>query len=344
MNDRSDEPVSQPEQRPTVSGLSERVLDTYARLWQLETWLRRMVYVELRALKGDDWAAGIEKQKVEEVQKSDKRLTHMTTPEQDLLSYSQFSQLRQIVRENRQLFDPFLPPKNQWEAKTEEVEHIRHRIAHFRSISEDDPRRVEQLLRDIDQGFWRFCTSYNDIHPVLPQTDDPVVAHFLPLDLLPWAEVQKNQWARVGHIDPGETFGMTVEASCRPWAARAKPVAGKSGLLYDVTLYTRRSRHLDYSRLLPLTRDLHAHFVYVCLDHHATDIRLTIPAVLGADRVIALLERFLELARSCIYPGEWPTYKGTIAQFAASWPEYVLSPENPLTFLSPDQPCSFFGV
>lgn len=344
VNDRTDQ--APPERRTgrKVSELSEGVLETYARLWQLETWLRRMVYVELRAQKGDDWAAAIDRQKVEEVQKSDKRLTHMATPEQDWLSYMQFSQLRTLVRDNRPLFEPYLPPKNQWEAKSEEVEHIRHRIAHFRSINDDDLRRVEQLLRDVDQGFWRFCTSFNDVHPVLPQTDDPVVAHFLSLDLLPWAQVEQTKWARVGHIDPSETFGMIVETLRRPWAKWAKPVAGNAGLLYDVTMYTRGSRHLDYTRLLPLTRELHPHMVYICLDHHATDVRLTIPALLGADRVIETVELFLDRARSCIYPGAWPTYKGSVEQFADSWPEYVLSPENPLTFLSPDQPCSFFDV
>lgn len=132
--------------------LPGRVLDTYARLWQLETWLRRMVYVELRALKGDDWAAKIEKDKIEESQKADKRLTHMLTPEEDLLSYMQLSQIRQIIREDRRLFEPYLPPKNQWEAKIEEVEYIRHRIAHFRSSNEDDLQRVVQLLRDIVKG------------------------------------------------------------------------------------------------------------------------------------------------------------------------------------------------
>lgn len=344
MNDRTNEAPPDPRAARTAPELSEKVLDAYARLWQLETWLRRMVYVELRAFRGDNWAASIENQKIEEALKSDKRLTHMTTPEQDLLSYMQFSQLRRIVGENRSLFEPYLPRKNQWEAKTEEVEHIRHRVAHFRSINEDDLRRVEQLLRDVDQGFWRFCTSFNDTRPVLPQTDDPVVAHFLSLDLLPWVEVEPKKWARVGHIDPGETFGMTVEALCRPWAKWSKPIAGSVGLLYDVTLYSRRSRYLDYTKLLPLTRELHPHFVYICLDHHATDIRLTIPALLGTDRVIEILERFLDRARSCIYPGEWPTYKGSVEQFAGSLPEFVLSPDNPLTFLSPDQPCSFFGV
>lgn len=345
MTDTAEKPDPQPrEDRRLVPELPQSVLDTYARLWQFETWLRRMVYVELRALKGDDWAASIERQRIEEAQKADKRLIHMRTPEQDLLSYMQLSQLKQIIRDHRQVFDPYLPPKNQWEAKTEEVEFIRHRVAHFRAPNADDLRRVEQLLRDLDQGFWRFCTSYNDAQPVLPLTSDPVVAHFLPLDLLPWREVEKNKWARVGHIDPGESFGATVEALRRPWASWSTPVAGNAGLLYDVTLYTRRSRYLDYGGLLENTRALHSHIVYICLAHHADDIRLTIPAVLGADRIIEIVERFIEVARTYIRPGGWPTYKGSIQQFAGSWPEYVLSPDNPLTFLSPDQPCSFFGV
>ncbi|HMJ11324.1 MAG TPA: hypothetical protein VK524_07935, partial [Polyangiaceae bacterium] len=36
-----------------VPGLPERVLEAYARLWQLETWLRQLVYVNLRAKAGD---------------------------------------------------------------------------------------------------------------------------------------------------------------------------------------------------------------------------------------------------------------------------------------------------
>ena len=35
--------------------LPGELLSTYARLWEFETWLRMMVYVELRARYGDDW-------------------------------------------------------------------------------------------------------------------------------------------------------------------------------------------------------------------------------------------------------------------------------------------------
>lgn len=165
--------------------LPDRILQTYSRLWQLETWMRCMVYVELRALEGDSWTTKVRLEKVERSQEADKALIHMPTPEEDPLSYAQLSELRRIIRENRSLFDPFLPPEKIWDARMDEIAQVRHRVAHFRRANEHDLNRVVHLLRDIDKGFWRFCTSYNDKHPVLPQTDDPVVAHFFPLDPLP---------------------------------------------------------------------------------------------------------------------------------------------------------------
>src|SRR3989304_3970711 len=115
-----------------VHELSERVLHTYARLWQLETWLRRMVYVELRAQLGDDWKSKVKVEKAEFPRKEDKALVHMPTPEEDPLSYVQLSELCRIISENRRLFDPFLPPKKVWEGRIEEITPARHRRRHVR--------------------------------------------------------------------------------------------------------------------------------------------------------------------------------------------------------------------
>src|SRR4051812_3120174 len=75
-----------------VPGVAKRSLSTYAGLWQFEPWLRRMVYVELRALRGDDWNADIPK--LGNSFHSDKRLIHMPTPEMDALSYAPLSTLK----------------------------------------------------------------------------------------------------------------------------------------------------------------------------------------------------------------------------------------------------------
>jgi hypothetical protein len=325
-----------------VPELPEGVLHTYSRLWQLETWLRRLVYIELRALAGDDWRLKI--RGAEKPWEADKRLTHMPTPESDPLSYVQLSELRRIISDDWRLFEPFLPPKSIWEAKLEEIGQIRHRIAHFRRGHNDDLQRVVQFLRDVDHGFWRFCTLYNDPHPILPQSDDPVESHFLHLDPFPWGEVSDGKWARTGIADPEARFGLTVEVLCRPWASWSTPAAGKPGLLYDLMIQARQQRHLDYRRLLESTSRVHEYLVHICLDSMANSIRVTIPAVLGAERVIQIVERLHEASLYCLVPGLSEPRADAVQSLADSWPEYVLGPENPLTFLAPDMPCSFFGV
>ena len=184
----------------------ERALRLYARLWQFETWLRRMVYVELRALLGDAWSRSLRTTGFT----ADKRLRHMPTSEMNALSYSQLSALTTLIGDNWPCFEVYFPPRGQWDAKLEEISQIRHRIAHFRVGHVDDYARLIQFLRDVDKGFWTFCTSYNNPQPVLPQSYDPVVAHFLPLALLPWVEVAPNEWIQIGRTNREPVVGVIV--------------------------------------------------------------------------------------------------------------------------------------
>jgi hypothetical protein len=78
-----------------VPDVPKRILATYSRLWQLETWLRRMVYVELRALLGDGWSQDLPTSSTSFA--ADKRLTHMPTPEMNALSYAQLSKLQALI-------------------------------------------------------------------------------------------------------------------------------------------------------------------------------------------------------------------------------------------------------
>lgn len=325
-----------------ISELSPDVPATYAHLWQFETWLRRLVYVQLRALDGDAWQSKIKAGKASLPKSNDKRMTHMPTPEDDVLSFIQLSELQRVVAEHWQLFEAYLPPRTIWEAKLEEVVAIRHRIAHFRSLHRDDLARVRQFLRDIDQGFWRACTEYNNPRPVLPQSGDAVVVHFLPLDLFAWAEVGERKWARVGHADPSERFSTTVEILTMPWATWQLPIAGRPGFLYDVSIHVRGARHFDYGRLLRSTEALHGHVVHVCLQGGAATFRFTLPAVLGEGKLISIIESFHEGAQNSLIAGAEEGPAAAIEAMARQLPEYVLGPENPLTFLSPDMPCAFF--
>ena len=342
MTDR-DEPRSDPESADVVPELPRRVLSTYARLWQLETWLRRMVYVELRALRGDQWEKGLPS--TSNSFEADKRLTHMPTPETDSLSYAQLSTLKKVISDNWELFKGYFPPESIWNAKLEEISQIRHRVAHFRKGHLDDYQRLLQFLRDIDQGFWTFCTSYNDAQPVLPASDDPVVSHFLPYDPFPWTEVGEKKWARIGVADPALVLGVTVEVLRRPWAPAASPIDGHEGYLYDVRISGRDGRSFDYAAFLEGTKVIHSHLAHLMFDSVARSVRLTIPALLGAERVIKIVDRALEVGGYNVRrESAHDSVSRSVQLLADAWPEFVLGPENPLTFLSPAMKCSFFGV
>jgi len=324
-----------------ASEVPERALRIYARLWQFETWLRRMVYVELRALLGDDWSQSLRANA--KAFNSDKFLKHMPTPEMNALSYSPLSELTRLVQEHWACFEPYLPPQSLWQAKLEEIAQIRHRIAHFRVGHTDDYPRLLQFLRDIDKGFWTFCTSYNDAHPILPQSEDRVTTHFLALDPLPWSELEPNKWAQIGHVDKSPVIGMTVAVLIRPWAPATRQIDGTPGHLYDFTLMAHERRKFDYAKLLERSRNLHDHAAHFCLSTFEETLRVTVPAVLGATMIIELVEELLEMARYNVSRSRNPAAPDAEG-IASEWPEYVLGPKNPLTFLSPDMPCTFFSA
>jgi hypothetical protein len=181
---------------------------------------------------------------------------------------------------------------------------------------------------------------------VLPQTDDPVTEHFLPLDLLPWGQIEERGWARVGSIPPDAWFNVTVDTTYQPWAKRSKPVADTEGAFYDISMHLRGSgrRYFDFQNFLENTRKLHKHIVYICPDNRLEVIRVVIPAVLGEKLIIEILETMIEMARASARPGEWPNFRGDTKQLVEAWPEYVLDPDHALSMLTKDMPCSIFQV
>ena len=238
-----------------------------------------------------------------------------------------------------------MPPENIWLAKLEEVGQIRNRIAHFRSGHADDHPRILQFLRDLDRGFWTFCTSYNNAQPILPATDDRVTAHFLPYDPFPWTETSENKWVRIGHANSSMVLSVTVEVLRRPWAERCPSVDGAAGYLYDVNIFARNGREFDYPQFLEGTANFHRHVVHVCLSSPGNSVRLTIPALLGSKDIISMVERAMEIAGYTVDRGSsWRLIHHSVQALADQWPEYVLGPENPLTFLTPGMECTFFAA
>jgi hypothetical protein len=180
---------------------------------------------------------------------------------------------------------------------------------------------------------------------VLPASDDPVTVKLLEYDPFPWREIGDKKWARVGHASSDMVLAVTVETLRRPWVrAAAETIEGTSGYLYDIHM-TARDRRFDYRRFLQGTKRIHPHVVHLCLDNSAQAVRLTVPAILGATAVIKILERVIEVAGYVVERGPVFDLEGKSAQrLSEEWPEYVLGPENPLTFLGPDMPCTFFAA
>jgi hypothetical protein len=72
---------------------------------------------------------------------------------------------------------------------------------------------------------------------------------------------------------------------------------------------------------------------------------LTIPALLGAENVINIVEQCHQAALCAVGRHLPPSMHGrTVQALADEWPEHVLGPENPLTFLTSDMRCTFFDA
>jgi len=335
--------------------LPENHLLLYAHLWEFETWLREMVYVELVARYGSGWKFKLEGNTVWP-QERDRRLRHMPTREMLSTSYISFSQLCRTISKRWVLFRGYLPPKDIWSARVGEVEQIRNRVAHFRRGHRDDIKRVQQLLLDIDEGFWKFCTSYNDSRPIISGKVDPIVREFAALDPFPWTEVETGKFARVGGAPRDLVMAVTIEALRRPWlkARRTSSIDGRYGYLYNVVIVARQNRCFDYEQFLESTKHLHGMLCHICLDALRDSIRVTVPALLGSTEILPLLNCLVREARSALQPSSASRFTSKmIADVAAAshavdklawrWPEHVLGPGNPLTFLGPGMPCHFFG-
>lgn len=330
-----------------VPELPKRVLHTYARLWQLETWLRRMVYVELRAAKGNAWLSEL---CGDSHRQRDLSLTHMPTPERDLLSYMQLPSLCKVIEKNWELFGCYLPPKSIWMGKLEEIIQIRHRVAHFRKGHVDDLNRVRQFLRDIDHGAWVFCTSYNNTMPLFPKNKYLVTAHFYDYESGNLRKDDSMHWILFGYQNPSARLDLEIEMSRRPWVTTPYSDADARGYVYHVLVRARRGSLLDYRQLLRGMEDYHDRVIHFCLESYAHTIRLTIPAVSGPEPIIEMVERLVEVA-SCSRTPEptiaFDTLTGSpkddpVQDLAEDYGEHVLGPRNPLTFLDPDMPCSMF--
>jgi len=242
--------------------MPETSLALFSRWWQLETWLRQLTYVELRARDGVAWKDQVRAAAGRLAQ--DAQFTHMLGADQDNpLAYLDFSQLRNMVEGNWRLFEPSLLHRPVWDGRQDELARVRHRIGHVRRPHEDDLGRIEQFLRDLERGTFIALSAYNRRHyPEADQFHDAVTTGWLQ---------RKHSAARrlIDHADRQYETRLVLRVSRRPWLEKypSRSFAGTAGVLWHATFFMA-GRVLDARNLW---HDSALHQVRPLLVHMLTD-------------------------------------------------------------------------
>lgn len=216
-----------PLERLVRNGVPADALAFYGRWYQLETWLREVIYVELRAKYGSAWNAHLAG-RVPGRAAGDAQNAYMASADAgDLLTYADVSDLFSLIEDNWSLFARYLPPRARWIGRTDELRELRNRNAHCRRPHEDDVGRVEQTLRDLEQGARDFYTSYARTRSVPSSSSDPLARA--------WVAAEHDVARRLlGHADGQYDVQFRLGFTVRPWAATpdANEISGTPGVLW----------------------------------------------------------------------------------------------------------------
>jgi hypothetical protein len=207
------------------AGVPPGALAFYGRWWQLESWLREIVYVELRAKYGARWTEHL-KGTTPKRALSDEANSYMASADAgELLAYAEVSDLFQLIEDQWELFAPLLPPKRRWQGASDELKELRNRNAHCRRPHEDDLARIEQRLRDLEKGAWHFYASY--LKTCSPyESRDPLARSWI-------AGEHETAVRLLGHERQDEVR-FRLSYSVRPWATppNEDAICGSEGVLW----------------------------------------------------------------------------------------------------------------
>lgn len=237
----------------------------HARWWQLETWLRSLSYVELRAKFGSNWTKQVS-QKAVRYAENEARLAYMPSPDaENLLAYLDVYDLFDLIDGNWDLFETSLIDADVWRGRTKELRQIRHRIAHCRRPHEDDLSRIEQCMRDLEGGAFRAVTHFNWQEQPDPGVNDPVVAAWI-------RDEHEDARRLVRHAETNYEVFFRLTYSRRPWAERYTKdtsITGRPGYLWHA-IFNLHGEGFEVARLWndyniarPKTRNS---IVYLCTD------------------------------------------------------------------------------
>lgn len=299
--------------------------------WQLENWLRTIIYVELRAHRAD-WDIPIQN-KVRDWPPcslaNDKRQHHMATPHQLTLSYLTFGQLWDVISsdDSWELFEPYFPPKENVEVKITEIKTIRNRTAHFRDPHPRDTARLELFMEDMEPGIRRFCNRYTQGRILSDPSHDPV------------STALGEVWEHVGYgielmLPNGWLYAprhlrMNPLMNARLDMLTHKNYSPQSldGIVYRVTVHrgNKNNCHSDTVQLFDCTKGLHNDIIHFFIASFGDEVSITIPAILDVEKTTELIVAFLQAGLEACCKFATPV---DIAKH--DWPEYVLLPNHML--------------
>jgi hypothetical protein len=324
------------------AGVPEEALVFHGRWWQFETWLREVAYVELRAKYGGAWTEHLEGSAPKRAATEAANAYMASADAGELLAYADVSDLFGLIADHWPIFEPMLPPQRRWQGRTDELRDLRNRNAHCRRPHRDDLGRILQTLRDLEDGAWRFYTSYLRSRRLAKgDSADPLAKA--------WADGQHETARRLlKHAEEQYETRFRLCYSVRPWANRPdkNAVSGSEGVLWHAH-WTMGGRDLDLSELW---RELERRGVRQLLIHLLVDLgRVTAtfaavdaPAAVG-DAIGVVFDELLH-ASSPYGATSLDDWEGRWTRGVEQLPRVVLA-NSPLTILDSDQAqCSIFGA
>lgn len=213
-----------------LHGMPSDSVALYGRWWQLEAWLRELVYVELRALYGVEWDKVVKASSGR--QTADAVYTHMLSADsENPLAFLDYSQIIQLIDDHWAQFEYALITRTAWDGRQEELKRIRHRIGHMRKPHPDDVGRLEQTLRDLERGTFVALASYND-----GSMPDPKVHH--DLVTLGWIAGEHEDAQRlIEHARTRYDTKFRLRSARRPWAEWPTDSRHAPGLLWKAEFF-----------------------------------------------------------------------------------------------------------
>lgn len=265
----------------------------YSRWWQLETWLRSLVYVELRSAYGAAWADKLPPKSADR-QQQDEAYRYMQTPDaQDQLAYLDVGPLLQLTLDEWGLFGAYLPAQKIWAGRIEELKAIRNRIGHCRRPHEDDLDRLEQTLRDLDGGAFQAATSFNDQSPPPAAWSDVLVRD--------WVHAAHSAAHLIEHARRQYDTSFTLAFSSRPWAppltSHDEQLCCRAGHVWHARWYFRGERTVNLAqfwREIAIHKDL---IMLVCAEA-ASSLQVSFPALEDQRQVSDAIGRCFHAALS----------------------------------------------